>query len=101
MSEELREAIRLAIQGNGRLLIGRDDKQAADAVLSVITPILEAKDERFNDLADYYHQQLTLSWDKLPNIEISSFSPNATIYHPKLNLIDKIKDFFKNLNRKF
>lgn len=40
------------------------------------------------------NQKINLDWENLPQIEISSFSPTATIYHPQFNLIDKIKSFF-------
>lgn len=40
------------------------------------------------------NQKISLSWENIPKIEISSFSDEATIYHPKFNLIDKIKSFF-------
>ena len=39
-------------------------------------------------------QKINLSWENIPNIEITSFSDDAAIYHPKFNLIDKIKSFF-------
>lgn len=40
------------------------------------------------------NQTVNLSWENIPPIEITSFSPNAVIYHPKFNLITKIKSFF-------
>jgi len=40
-------------------------------------------------------QTINFSWDSLPDIEISSFSPNATIYHPKFSLLDKIRNFLE------
>lgn len=39
-------------------------------------------------------KKVTLSWENLPSTEIILFSENATIYHPKFNLIQKIKSFF-------
>jgi len=40
------------------------------------------------------NQKVSLSWENIPNIYISSFSDEAAIYHTQFNLIDKIKSFF-------
>lgn len=39
-------------------------------------------------------QKVYFSWENLPEIEITSFSEEAVIYHPKFNLINKIRSFF-------
>ncbi len=39
-------------------------------------------------------KKITLSWENLPSTEIILFSENSVIYHPKFNLIEKIKSFF-------
>ncbi|MFA5532638.1 MAG: hypothetical protein WDA13_03550 [Candidatus Shapirobacteria bacterium] len=45
-------------------------------------------------IKNQFNQKLNISWENLPNIEISSFSQNAAIYHPQFNLVNKIKSFF-------
>lgn len=38
--------------------------------------------------------KISLSWKNLPSTDIILLSENATIYHQKINFIDKIKSFF-------
>ena len=45
-------------------------------------------------IKDTNSKKITISWENIPSTEITLFSENATIYHPKFNLIDKIKNFF-------
>jgi hypothetical protein len=45
-------------------------------------------------IKDTSANQINLTWDDLPSIEITPFSENAIIYHPKFNLIDRIRSFF-------
>jgi hypothetical protein len=41
--------------------------------------------------------KINLAWENLDNsIEISPFSDNSVVFHPKFNLIDQIKSFFTN-----
>jgi len=39
-------------------------------------------------------QNISLSWEGLPETEINLFSENSTIYHPKINLWSKLKNLF-------
>jgi hypothetical protein len=39
-------------------------------------------------------KKVTLSWENLPSTEITLLSENSVIYHPKLNLFEKIISFF-------
>ncbi len=45
-------------------------------------------------IKDGNSKKIVISWENLPSTEITLFSENATIYHPRFNLLDKIKSFF-------
>jgi hypothetical protein len=40
------------------------------------------------------NKKITLSWENLSSNEITLLSENSVIYHPKFNLIEKIRSFF-------
>lgn len=42
-----------------------------------------------------------LNWENLPGFEITPFNKNATIYHPKIGILEKILDLYKNYLNKF
>ena len=45
-------------------------------------------------IKDSNTKKITISWKNLPATEITLLSENSVIYHPKFNLIEKVKSFF-------
>ncbi len=45
-------------------------------------------------IKDSISKKVTLSWEGIPNTEITLFSENSIIYHQQFNLFNKIKSFF-------
>lgn len=69
-----------------------------------ITPLCVSEDDSvkpgqikiFNfkfKIAETNSQKIKISWDKLPNTEITLLSENTTIYHPRFNISNRIKSF--------
>jgi hypothetical protein len=51
---------------------------------------------KINKSANFQGKTL-IGWESLPSFEIAPFDKNATIYHPKLNFLDRTVGFWKKL----
>jgi len=49
---------------------------------------------KINKLANY-QKETYIGWQNLSTFEIAPFDKNATIYHPKINFLDRITSFWK------